>query len=398
LNHAAAGNRVAPELGAGTVYYLDLGGSAREAVEIRAEGCQLVTRPPVLFRRPKGMHALPRPCWDGSIELLKRCINLADSDFPLVVGWLTAALRPAGPYPVLILSGDQGLAKSTMARVFRRLIDPSSAPLRALPASLRDFMVEANNTWVLAYDNISALPAALSDGFCRIATGGGFSTRTLFSDSDNTLIEAQRPVIFTGIDDFVRRSDLIDRCIFLHLPAIPEEKRRLECEFWAEFEIDYPWLLGALLNAVSDGLRVWPTVKIPALPRMADFALWGEAVCRGLGWEAGLFLSQYNANRREASLAALDDSPLGDAVRGLMDYTEQSWHGTASELLSLLGRFTTPHVRSSGRWPKSPLALSVMLRRISPQLGMIGISVKFDRGRDARLITLSSGPLSDRWT
>jgi len=150
--------------------------------------------------------------------------------------------------------------------------------------------------------------------------------------------------------------------------------------------------VGALLNAVSAGLKVWPTVKIPALPRMADFAQWGEAVCRGLGWEAGLFLSEYNANRRDASLAALDDSPVGEAVRGLMDYTEQTWHGTASELLSLLGRFTAPHVRSSGRWPKSPLALSVMLRRISPQLGMIGISVKFDRGRDARLITLTSGP------
>ncbi len=389
-------NGIAAEYGAGAVYYVDLGDSSREAVEIRAEGCRIVTRPPVSFWRPRGMHPLPRPCWDGSIELLKKYVNVADGDFPLLVAWMTAALRPAGPYPLLLLSGEQGLAKSTMARVLRRLIDPSSAELRALPGSQRDLMIEARNTWVLAYDNVSEISAPISDALCRIATGGGISTRTLFSDSDNTLLDVQRPALITGIDDFVRRSDLIDRCIFLHLPAIPEEKRRLEHELWDAFEADYPRLLGSLLGAVSAGLRAAPTVRLPALPRMADFAHWGEAVSRGLGWEAGLFLSQYKANRREACISALDDCPVADAVRRLLDYAEPTWHGTASELHSLLTRFTPPHTRSSGRWPKSPLSLGMVLRRIAPQLGMIGISVKFDRGRNTRLITLSEGPLHER--
>ncbi len=364
-------------------------------MEIRTEGCRIVTRPPVLFRRPRGLHPLPKPCWDGSIELLKKYTNLADADFPLLIAWMTAALRPVGPYPILVLSGEQGSAKSTMARVARRLIDPSSAPLRALPGNQRDFMIEAHNTWVLAYDNVSAISTPMSDGVCRIATGGGFSTRRLFSDYDNTLLDVQRPAIFTGIDDFVHRSDLIDRCIFLHLPAIPDDKRRLEQEFWEEFETDYPRLLGALLMAVSAGLRIRQTVKIPALPRMADFAHWGESVSRGLGWEAGSFLSQYKANRREACSSALWDHPVAEAVRGLLEYFTEPMEVSASELLAHLGRFAPREIQRSAQWPKNARALSVALRRLAPQLRIIGITVKFGLGPDARLIAISSDEHED---
>ncbi len=131
----------------------------------------------MLFRRPGGLGPLPEPKWDGSIDLLRKYANVSDADFPLLVGWATAALRAAGPYPVLILTGEQGSAKSTLAKVARRLIDPSSAPLKALPRSQHDFMIEAHNTWVLAYDNVSSISDTFSDAFCRTATGGGFSTR-----------------------------------------------------------------------------------------------------------------------------------------------------------------------------------------------------------------------------
>ncbi len=375
---------------AGAVFYVDLGDASREAVEIRPDGCRLVTRPPVSFRRPTGLRPLPRPRWDGSIELLKKYTNLAPADFPLLVAWMTAALRPTGPYPILVLSGEQGSAKSTMARVARRLIDPSAALLRALPANQRDFMIEAHNTWVLAYDNVSAISTPLSDSLCRIATGGGFSTRTLFSDYDHTLFDAQRPVIFTAIDDFVHRSDLIDRCIFLHLPTIPDKERRLEQEFWEEFDADSPQLLGALLMAASAGLRLRSAVEITSLPRMADFAHWGEAVSRGLGWEAGSFLAQYKANRREACSWALGDCPVAEALRGLLDYFERPMEETASELLALLAGFVPPQIKKSAQWPKNARALSVVLRRIAPQLRTIGIVVKFGLGPNARTLSLSS--------
>ena len=81
-------------------------------------------------------------------------------------------------------------------------------------------MVTAMNGWLLAYDNVSALPGWLSDSICRLASGGGFATRALFSDQERNVMYAQRPIILNGIDDFVRKGDLADRSVFLHLPPI----------------------------------------------------------------------------------------------------------------------------------------------------------------------------------
>ena len=44
---------------------------------------------------------------------LRPFLNVADEgDYRLLVTWLLAALRPCGPYPILVLHGEQGAAKS----------------------------------------------------------------------------------------------------------------------------------------------------------------------------------------------------------------------------------------------------------------------------------------------
>ena len=114
--------------------YLDLANDSWEAVEITAEGWNVVTDPLVKFRRTRGMRLLPRPERGGSLLDLRPFVNVgSDSDWVLLVAWLVAALRPWGPYPVLVIHGEQGSAKSTLARVLRMLLDPNSAPLRSEP-------------------------------------------------------------------------------------------------------------------------------------------------------------------------------------------------------------------------------------------------------------------------
>jgi putative DNA primase/helicase len=98
-------------------------------------------------------------------------------------------------------------------------------------------------------------------------------------------------MVITGIDEFVHRSDVVDRCVFLFLLMIADWKHRSEQAFWSEFQADYPLILGALLSAVSGGIRMMPQVQLSELQRMADFALWGVAVNRDLGAAPGTFLS-----------------------------------------------------------------------------------------------------------
>ena len=139
------------------------------------------------------------------------------NDFVLVVAWLLAALRSSGPYPLLAISGEQGSAKTVLSKLLRALIDPNAAPVRALPREERELMIAANNGHLLAFDNLSGLSTWLSDALSRLASGGSFAVRQLYTDDEEVLFKAARPTLLNGIEDIIGRPDLADRAIFLAL-------------------------------------------------------------------------------------------------------------------------------------------------------------------------------------
>src|SRR5262249_7624631 len=154
----------------------------------------------------RGMEALPRPVPGGSVSSLRRFLNVrSDADFVLVVAWLLACLRERGPYPVLVVSGEHGSAKSTFCKMLRSLVDPNAVPLRALPRNDHDLFIAAGNSRLAAFDNVSGLPGWLSDTLCRLATGGGYAVRQLWTDQDETLFNATQPVMLNGIEQIVTR-------------------------------------------------------------------------------------------------------------------------------------------------------------------------------------------------
>jgi hypothetical protein len=370
------------------VFYLDLGDPEGRAVEIRASGWKVDQNPGVHFRHPTGMLPLPVPESGGTINLLRPYVNLGELDFRLFVAWITAALRPEGPYPPLVLYGEQGSAKTTLARVARLLIDPHSAGLLGEPTSARDLMITAQSNRLLAFDNLGTLPGWLSDCFCRLATGGGHATRSLFTDDQITYIHAQRPIIMNGIDDFVKRGDLIDRSVFLNLSPIHRSDRRTESEFWASFQFDYSRILGSVLDAVVLGMRILPSVELPEVSRMADFGYWGEAVGRGLGWPEHSFRSAYARNRRVATDNAIDESAVAEALFRAVP-PSLKWSGTTAELHSQLTAGVGKTIAASSRWPKHVSRFSAEVRRLAPQLRERGLAIAFSRSRDQRLITLT---------
>lgn len=373
--------------GLGDKLYLDLGDEAWRAVEIDSDSWRVVEEPPVRFRRAAGMQVLPTPQPGGSIETLRRFLNVqGDNDFILVVAWALAVLRNRGPYPVIVLSGEQGSAKSTFSAILRALLDPNTAPLRALPREDRDLFIAANNGHVLAFDNVSGLPAWISDTLCRLATGGGFAVRQLYTDLDEVLFDAARPVILNGIEDIVSRPDLADRAIFLTLEAIPEERRRPEKELWREFNAVRPQLLGTLLDAVSHGLKRLPDIRLDSLPRMADFALWATA-CETALWTSGTFGAAYAGNRDEAVDSVIEADPVGSAIRSFMD-TRTMWTGTATDFLGALNEVVGENIRKSKTWPSSARGLSGRVRRAATFLRNVGIDIAFEREGRGRTRTI----------
>ena len=174
------------------------------------------------------------------------------------------------------------------------------------------------------------MPAWLSDALCRLASGGSFAVRQLYTDDEEVLFKAARPLLKWDRGT-IGRSDLADRAILLTLGPIGEEQRRSETELWREFEIARPAILGALLDAAAHGLRAVGSVHLGRLPRMADFALWATACETGL-WPANTFTRAYAANRKAAIESIIDADPIAACVREFMS-ERPSWSGSAADPL-----------------------------------------------------------------
>jgi hypothetical protein len=371
--------------------YLDLADERWRAVRIDDRGWRVVESPPVRFLRPKGLLPLPEPTRGGTVGTLRSFVNCTDEDWPLVAAWLLAALRPAGPYPLLVLHGEQGSAKSSTARALRALVDPNAALLRCEPKEPRDLMIAATNGWTVALDNLSHVPAWLSDALCRLSTGGGFSTRMLYTDSEEMIFDAMRPIIATGIEQICTRSDLLDRALLIECPRIDESRRMSESEVSSRFRVAAPSLLGAVLDAVSAAMARLPQVRLDRLPRMADFATWATAGELALGLGDGEFMASYAGNRDTAHQSALESSPIAKLLLDLMA-NRATWTGTATDLFSEVEYLADDRTRKQHGWPKSERGLSGVLRRLAPNLRGVGIDAAFSRepgGTRRRLITIA---------
>jgi hypothetical protein len=378
----------------GDTLLLDLANNRWECIAISAKGWWIEKKPPVRFRRSEGMLPLPYPAREGDGEdLFMRMINVRSlDDLILIEAWLLGTLYPEGPYPVLVFNSDSGTAKSTQSRILRGLIDPNIVPLHAIPKDERDLLISATNSHVLAYDNISYIANWHSNAFCRLSTGGGLSTRRLYTDDEEKLLRAQRPVILNGVEQLVRRHDLLDRAIVIPLPRIPDHRRVPEERIWTEFDRYHPRVLGWLLDILSASLLARADLAPPSLPRMADFVIRALSADDAMGWPSDRFIRAFTLNRQQSHEGALGSSAIADHLRAI-----GAWKGTATKLLRCLNNLAGDREQRAKSWPGSARALARELRRIAPSLLMVGLRVTFTKkggGNRDRMIELEP---SETW-
>ena len=140
-------------------------------------------------------------------------------------------------------------------------------------------------------------------------------------------------------------------------------------------------MLGAILDAVACALGRVDTVKLPELPRMADFAVWVTAAEPALEWEPGSFLQTYVRNRAAANEEVLDHSPIARLIRELAPWGGDHG-GETADLLAALNARADDVTKKEKWWPKTPAALSADLTRLAPNFREAGIEIR--RWRDGR--------------
>jgi hypothetical protein len=372
--------RVAPH---GESVLIDLCDDRWRVVEVTASGWRLLDKSPVAFVRTGSMQGLPDPSHGGSITPLWDLLNVTKAQRPLVAGSLLNAFHPDGPYFVLNFVGEQGTAKSCAARIIRQLVDPNENPLRSPPKEERDLIVQAACNRCVALDNLSSLPAWLSDGLCRLSTGGGHSARELYTDLEEISVAVKRPVILNGIEDVATRPDLAERVLQIELETILEDARISEKELWEMFKRARPTIFSALLDGLVCALRESPSVKLDSLPRMADAALWATAGEAAFGWKPGTFITAYQTNQNEGAIASVEAHPVGLAIRQLLE-EQAEWTGEPADLLQALNRLDSNELRHAKAWPQNVRSLGHCLRRLAPALRRAGIP--YERGKGTRRV------------
>jgi len=357
--------------------YIDMGDTKHHCIKITAQGWEYESKPPIYFIKKRGMIELPTPTAKGNIELLAKYINLSKAELSLIFGWLLCALAGIKPFSFLVLQGEQGTGKSTISKVLRSLIDPSTIPLRSPPKDSSDLLVSAASNYLVVLDNLSGIKTDISDCLCRLSTGGGIDKRRLYTDDEQVLIQLQRPCLINGIDDIATRSDLADRSIVVNLPYIPNTARKSEGNFWREFEQDKPLIFSGLINGIISGLKYKDSIHLKEKPRMADTVEWVTACERGLNME-GKFLKAFNQNQQDQVLLAIEASPVGLAILKLME-NNRTFKATPVGLLEKLEQISSLTLRHSGGWVKSPKGLSNVIRRLSPNFRKLGIVIKQEK-------------------
>ena len=354
---------------------VDLGTASGETVHISNGDWALAPSSPFPFERTELTACMPTPVTGASHQTLltlRRLLNVTDDDWPLLIGWLVAALMPDIPHPILMLGGEQGTGKSTAARIVSSLIDPSPAPLQSEPRDTGSWALLARSRWCPVIDNISKISTWWSDALCKAVTGDGWVSRKLYTNSNLTVLEFKRPIILTSIDAGALRGDLGERVLLVDLERIPEIERKTEAELHTLHVELHAELIGALFSAVARTLERLPTVSLVERPRMADFACVLAALdqaCPEL--TGGAALERYLGQRGRIARDVVDSDPVAERIEALVEDHHGTWSGTMGDLHEAI----TPD-KPTRSWPANGRALASCLKRIAPALEQVGIKVE----------------------
>lgn len=353
-------------------HYIFLANEKMQVVEVLSTGWNIQDKSPVKFWKSAAMQDLPVPIFGGDLNALWEFINVPVEDRPLVLAWLLEALRAESKKPVLAITGLQGTAKSSTHDKLKQLSDPNVVNLRAAPKNREDIFISAGCNWVVSFENISHFTPEMQDALCTLSTGGGFAARTLYTNSEETIISVQRPVIINSIPTVATAQDLTDRLIAIELQPIAYREDTELNQAWEEAK---PAIFGGLLDLFVKTLAKLPEVTLVNPPRMADFTRLGEAMMQAQGEEAGFFTDLYINNRSKSIAKALESSPVAVAICAMVEsHTGMSLTVYKDTMQNLLNKLSNEKLGGESL-PRTPRGLSDVLKRQSPALLIYGIEI-----------------------
>lgn len=345
------------------------------------------------FHHPVTALPLALPADTGDFELLRKYINFDPMTFVLYVGYLTYTLAlpkvPSSNYVVLVLQGEQGSGKSQATRVTTLLVDPNMVGISRLPSNEKDLAIATQGAHLLAFDNVRGFSSGMSDSLCVAATGGSVTSRKLYTDNEQQVIQLHGAVMLNGIHSFIEQPDLAQRTLVLQLQPLNAGARVSDEALAAAFEVDRPAIQRGLFDLIAQILLHLSTAPVIHPERMIDFVKWLAAMEVARGAPTGVYQGAFSYILNEGQLDALQETVLGAAMLSFAtEMPDNEWTGTPAELLASLSAMQSISTQRSKSWPANPIALSKRLAPLQAALKTQGIAVHSARGKQ-RVITIT---------
>jgi hypothetical protein len=342
-------------------------------VRVDDDGWKVDADPPVYFRAVKNLKPLPNPTRGGKLEDIAEWVNLkAEKDRRLFLTYVTLATLSHVQRPILQATGVMGAGKSTACRIVKRVLDPTAN--EAVTIDRRDFLQKAAHCYILLLDNQNSLPEWFQDTLCRLVTGESDSKRVLYTDEEDLVWSMQRAVLLNGINPPTDRGDVQDRTLPIELERLDKRKRIPEDDFWMQFSLKHPELLGAVFDALSGALRERHTVKLAERPRLADWGLYAAALYKSQGWGVDTFMEDWKIVEETQQQGTLDGSIVAQAVILFMKDKDRVELSAAKLHAAIEDRVDDELSPTDDKtWPKTGRTLWKRIREVTPLLEVHGI-------------------------
>lgn len=361
--------RVAERSGGFTFYY-DLNNEGA-VVEIMPGRVYVIDNHGIAFRRfgATSSQVIPAPSdpYYAPLSGLFSLVNIINPlDQLLFKVYLISCFIPTIPHPLVALFGQQGAAKTTAARVIKRLVDPSGLEVTSFSGGHDELVRLFTHNHMIVFDNITKISQAQSDLLCTAVSGATQSLRKKYTNSEEVFFCFKCCIVLTGINRSVESPDLLDRTLQFDLERVSGARRRDERELWHEFEVKKPLFMGAIFETLAHAMELYGNVRVTDSHRLADFHKWGVAISMALNHSQEEFEEALARNKERIHHTVVDANPVLQAVITFMNGREE-WDGRMLTLLDELKKINPTGL------PKDQRILSGEITKIEQNLNEAGI-------------------------
>lgn len=381
------------------IYQLDTDTNTSVLIEDRE--CCLIETPDFLFDGGADFKNQVEPDFNVPAEELltyiKKHFNVKNEDDAILLTILivSSMMGMGFNHPVILIQGEKGSGKSECLKKIEMIVDPKASGICTYTNSKEAIVLRLSNSYFTCFDNVSYIPKAISDLFCSAVTGACDTTRKLYTDTEERILNLHSIIAMTSINGVARSADLIDRSCLITLNRFKKSEIKTESNIMTSFQKDLPSLLGAIFNTIAIVLADRKKVKAREKIRLADFHEKAIKIGRALGIEEDRITDILFRNRMELSLSILESSSIASCLKILME-DEKKYTETPTNCLNDLRAIAKQEGIDISTLPKDAARLTRALILIKDELNSVyGIEVKQKRSKERLYVIKNKNLIED---